>query len=155
MEEPLSGNLTSQHLPMPYHKGVTIEEITYLMEVEGLNVTQTALRLGCDKSNISDHLKRNNIVPGYLQNFNKNKAKAYAHIQERILKSISMEDIKKAGLSQKIIAVGVLADKERTELGLVTETIGYVDLVKVNEQTKQRMQELEEKLGISQDNDHV
>jgi hypothetical protein len=146
-----SEDSTSQHLPQPYHKGITIEDITYLMEVEGLTITQTALRLGCDKSNITDHLKRNNIVPGYLQNFNKNKAKAYAHIQERILKSISTDDIKKASLSQKIVGIGVLADKERTELGLVTETIGYVDLVKVNEQTKQRMQELESKLGISKD----
>jgi len=114
-------NLTSQ----PYHKNITIEEIVHLIEVEGLNITQTAKRLGCDKSNISDHLRRNNITPGYLQNFKQNRANYLALKQAEILKSISCEDIKKASLVQKTKALGTLYDKERMERGQSTMNIAH------------------------------
>jgi len=138
----------TNNLPEAYHKGISIDDITYLLEVEGLTISQVAVRLKCDKSNVSTHLKRNGIIPGYLNNFNKHKAKAYSYVQEKILKSITTDDIKKASLSQKVVGIGVLADKERTELGLVTETIGYVDMVKVNAQIDEKLKTAREKLGI-------
>jgi len=148
---PPETNSTTQqsvNLPEPYHKGITIDDITYCLEVEGLTITQTALRLNCDKSNITTHLKRNNIIPGYLQKYNDRKARVYSHLQERIVKSVSTDDIKKASLSQKVVALGILADKERTELGLVTEITGYADMVKVNAGIDGKLQAMREKLGI-------
>ena len=144
----ISTSQQTDHLPEPYHKGITIDDITYLLEVEGLTITQTANRLNCDKSNITTHLKRNNIIPGYLQKYNERKAKVYSHLQERIVKSVSTEDIKKASLSQKVVALGILADKERTELGLVTEIHGYADMVKVNDQIDKDLAAMRKKLGI-------
>jgi len=149
--ESLPNESTTQHLPEPRHKNITIDDITYLIEVEGLTITQTAHRLHCDKSNITRHLQRNNIVPGYLQKYNQNKAKAYSHLQERILKSVSTDDIKKASLSQKVVAAGILADKERTELGLVTEIVGHADMLKVNQATKDEIAKIRKQLGVDDD----
>ena len=144
----ISTSQQTDHLPEPYHKGITIDEVTYLLEVEGLTISQTAARLNCDKSNISHKLKQYGIVPGYLQKYNDRKAKVYSHLQERIVKSVSSEDIKKASLSQKVVALGILADKERTELGLVTEIHGYADMVKVNNQIDKDLAAMRKKMGI-------
>jgi hypothetical protein len=44
-----------------------------------------------------------------------------AGLQDRLLSSITDEDIKRASLLQRITAMGVIYDKERIELGLVTQ----------------------------------
>ena len=144
----ISTSQQTDHLPEPYHKGITIDDITYCLEVEGLTITQTALRLNCDKSNITDHLKRNGIVPGYLKDYKKHRADILALTQHKLLKSISTDDLKKASLSQKVMGYGILYDKERLELGQSTENIAYAEMVKVNDQIDKDLAAMRKKLGI-------
>jgi len=108
---------TDINLPEAYHKGICIDDITHLLEVEGLTISETARRLDCDPSNISHYLKRHNITPGYLKNYKTNKADILAHWQWRILNSISPDDLKKMSTAQKMMAFGILYDKERLERG--------------------------------------
>jgi hypothetical protein len=44
-------------------------------------------------------------------------------VQRRLLNNISQADIKKSGLRDKVVAVGILYDKERLERGQSTENV--------------------------------
>ncbi len=48
-----------------------------------------------------------------------------AEYQRKIIKSITASDIKEAKLKDRVVAFGVLYDKERLERGLSTENIAY------------------------------
>jgi len=147
-QQEISTSQSINNLPEAYHKGIEIDDITYLLEVEGLTITQAAKRLNCDKSNVSTHLKRNGIVPGYLKSYKQHRADVLANWQYKLLKSITTDDLKSASLSQKVIAYGVMYDKERLERGQSTENIAYADMVKVNEKIEEKLQAMREKLGI-------
>jgi len=146
---------TPEHLPDPVHKGISIDQITHLIEVEGLTITQAADRLNCHKSNISDHLQRNGITPGYLQKYKTKRADVLAYWQHKILNSISTDDIKSASLHQKATAYGILYDKERLERGQSTQNIEshqYVmEAYNYLKNLDQERQKIEERLGNSGD----
>ena len=131
-----------------YHKGITIDDIVHCIEIEGLTQAQTAIKLGCGRSNITEHLQRHNITPGYLKNYKKYRADILALTQHKLLSAINTDDLTKASLSQKVVAYGVLYDKERLERGQSTENIAYADMVKVNDQIDKDLASMRKKLGI-------
>lgn len=67
--------------------------------------------LGCARETVTRKLKEADLEG--LADYESNEATVLAHQRRRIISSITDEDLKKAGLSQKIIGIGVLMDKQR------------------------------------------
>ena len=107
-------------------KGIPLYEIIDCIVNKNLSQTDTAILLGCDKSNISKRLKDSGYQPTYLTNYKNQRADILASYQQIILNSITSEDLQKAGLSQKMMAYGVLYDKERLERGESTHNIASI-----------------------------
>lgn len=124
-------------------KNIPIAAIIDLIENKGLTTGQAAKLLGCDRSNISQRLKVVGVQPGYLKKYKDNRADVFAAYQSIILDSITPNDLKKAGLSQKMMGFGVLYDKERLERGQSTENIAYADVVKAQEIIDRKVAEFE------------
>ena len=132
----------------PGPKGIPLAAIIDYIENKNLSLTETANLLGCTKSNIKQRLTNHGIIPGYLKKYKENRADILATYQGIILNSLTPNDLKRAGLSQKIMAYGVLYDKERLERGQSTENIAYADMIKVNEQIDKDLAAMRKKLGI-------
>ena len=130
-------------------KGIPLYEIIDCIESKNLSITDTAKLLNVDKSNISRRLKSAGYKPKYLETYKTHRADVLAAYQQIILNSINPDDLKKAGLSQKMMAFGVLYDKERLERGQSTENIAYADITKAQELVDKRIQVFEEKYGIN------
>ena len=60
--------------------------------------------------------------------FKDQRADIFSNLQKNILLSINADDLKKAPLQSKVVAAGILYDKERLERGLATERIDHVVL---------------------------
>ena len=131
------------------NKNIPIYDIIDCIENKGLNQSQTAKLLDCHKSNVSARLKAIGYQPQYLEKYKNNRADILATYQQIILNSIDASDLKKAGLSQKIVASGILFDKERLERGQSTENIAYADMSRAQEIVDNRIKKFEEKYGIS------
>ena len=88
-------------------KGLTHKEIGKIVGITRENVTR---RL-CDVD-----------IPG-IETFKRNRADVFAYHQEKLLNSITQSDIKKAPMRDKIVAAGILYDKERLERDLSTQNV--------------------------------
>ena len=138
---------TSSTLP----KGIPLYEIIDCIVNKKLSQTDTAILLGCDKSNISKRLKESGYQANYLTTYKNQRADILASYQQIILNSITNEDLQKAGLSQKMMAYGVLYDKERLERGQSTENIAYADMAKAQAQVQEKLHAFESKYSITQE----
>ena len=140
---------TSSTLP----KGIPLYEIIDCIVNKKLSQTDTATLLGCDKSNISKRLKESGYQANYLTNYKNQRADILASYQQIILNSITNEDLQKAGLSQKMMAYGVLYDKERLERGQSTENIAYQDTLKAQQIVQDKIKSFNDKYGITDNNE--
>ena len=134
--------------PNNLHKGIPLYDIIDCIETKGLSITDTAKLLNSSKSNISTRLSKAGYKPNYLKLYKNHRADILSSYQQIILNSITPEDLKKAGLSQKMMAYGVLYDKERLERGQSTENIAYADTLKAQEIIKDKMHAFESKYNI-------
>jgi len=121
MAEALKKKLTPEeinNLPdvTPYHKNITDEEILDL-KLKGFSHSRIADILGCDKSNITQRLKKYRSELEGLEGFKKNRADIFALHQIRALANVTDKKLKEASLRDIVIATGVLYDKERQERG--------------------------------------
>jgi hypothetical protein len=73
-----------------------------------------------ERSTVSKVLKRYNIVKVEVDEYKQHKADILAGLQHKLAESITSEDIKKAPLGSKVLAIAQLIDKERLERGQAT-----------------------------------
>lgn len=114
---------TSQDIPISRRKKnktiVSKETKDRVKKLGKTNLThdEIAEMVGLDRSTISKMLKRFNVHKEELETFRGEKADAMAVVQREILNNVTVEEIKKAPLQVKMMAFGVLFDKERLERG--------------------------------------
>jgi hypothetical protein len=94
------------------------------------NPTLTTREIGkltdCDHSHVVRVLSRYGIESKEVQDYKDHRADIFSGIQNKILKSVTEEDIQKASLQVKAMAFGVLYDKERLERGQSTENVSII-----------------------------
>lgn len=98
-------------------KDIPLESIIELRK-KRLSTRAIAKLLDCDHSNIVRRLQgyKNEILG--IESFKRNRSDIFAIVQARIINSITDDDIKKAPLGTKTLAVCQLYDKERLERGM-------------------------------------
>ena len=79
-----------------------------------------------DHSYVVQVLQRYNIEQKSLEEYKKNRADIFAGFQDRILKSITDEDLKKAPFGSRILAMAQIYDKERLERGQSTDNVNLL-----------------------------
>jgi predicted transcriptional regulator len=95
-------------------KNIPIETITELRD-KGLSCSQIAKIVGCSKVNVSLRLRYSGYNKGEIKTYKKNRADIFAWMQDKLLSSITEEDIKKTPVGSRILGVAQLYDKERLE----------------------------------------
>lgn len=134
-------------------KGIPLESIIDLYN-KGLNNTEIAKIIGCDRSNISRRIQAVRDELDSLPKFKHHRADILALHQSRLLNSITPNDINKSSPYQRVGMMALLYDKERLERGQLTEITGYMDLSKALSQVQADRQRLARELGIDDhDND--
>ena len=146
MNDPQAITTSSTH-----PKFIPISAIIDLLEVKGLNQTQAAKVLGCDRSNISKRLKALDYTPGYLKTFKDNRADVLAAFQAEIAKHITPDKLQKSSAYQLAGMMSLFHNQERLERGQSTENIAYADITKAQEIVDKRMAKFEEKYNIKRD----
>lgn len=86
--------------------GITTRELGALNNIDHTAVVRLFQRHGIERQQTED--------------YKGNRADFFAGMQEKIVASITQEDLQKASLRDKIISAGVLYDKERLERGQST-----------------------------------
>jgi hypothetical protein len=102
--------------PKPPRKGSMTDQIIKLREANPtLSERQTAELVGCSKTNVHLVFERYGINSKTTEDFRTHRADILAGLQDRILKSLTDEALKKTPAIQLITAAGILFDKERLE----------------------------------------
>ena len=70
--------------------------------------------------------KRHGIEKARIDEYKTNRADFLAGLQEKVLQSITVSDLEKASLRDKVISAGVLFDKERLERGQSTVNLASI-----------------------------
>ena len=91
-----------------------------------LQPTEIGKMVGCSHVNVINTLKRYGIDQQATENFKTSRADIFAGLQERILKSITDEAIKKTPAIQLVTAASILYDKERLERGESTSNVSVL-----------------------------
>jgi hypothetical protein len=91
---------------------LTHQQIATLEDSKRSTVTKILLDYGIEKHKLDD--------------YKGNRADILAGLQTRIIDSITNEDIKKAPVGSRILAVAQLIDKERLERGQSTENVSLL-----------------------------
>jgi hypothetical protein len=85
-------------------------------------------------------LQRYNIVKAETDEYVSNRAIVLQGLQHKILKSITDDDIKKTPTTQRLMAYGILYDKERLETGKSTQNVqGIYHLVAEIERNERKV----------------
>jgi hypothetical protein len=82
----------------------TITEIAHIAKATPSYAWEVLQQYGINKKRVDDYIQ--------------NKADVFAGLQDRIISSITDEDIKKAPFGSRVLALAQLTDKERVERGL-------------------------------------
>jgi hypothetical protein len=77
----------------------------------------------CTHVNVIETLRRYHVNQQHLKTYKSNRADIIAGMQSRLLASVTDADIKKAPLGSRIMAAGILYDKERLERGQSTANV--------------------------------
>jgi hypothetical protein len=140
IEQPVN-NITDTSPTSP--KFIPLELIIEYVNKD-LNYHQVAKLVGCDPSNISRRLARIDYTPERLKAFKKSRADILAHVQSKLINSITDDEIEKAPLGTKTLAFCQLYDKERLERGQSTEILDVqaisLDINELIDQCKQALQ---------------
>lgn len=109
------------------------ELIDVLHIVDG-SPTKAADALGVTRAAI---IKRRDMLPeGILakdiDTFRRKRADTLARVQQILFQYITPDKLKKASLSQLVLAIGLMYDKERLEQGKPTEHVAHAHLSKMH-----------------------
>jgi len=102
----------------------TASQHPYLSERKIAAITNT------DPAQVHRTLKAFGIKTELTDDYVNHRAKIYQGLQAKIISSISAEDIQKAGLRDKCVAMGIIHDHERIELGQSTDKQPVLVLVR-------------------------
>lgn len=91
-----------------------------------LSTRQVAKICDTDHAYVVQVMQRYNIARQETKDFQNNKVEILQGIQHRILKSITDEDIQKAPMGSRVLAVAQLIDKERLIEGLSTSNTAVI-----------------------------
>jgi len=115
---------------------VTINEIIPISKIldlrvknPNMSIRQMGKVLGCSHANIIKRLEPYREEIEALPSFKKNRGDMLAMVQNKLLNSVTIEDIKGASLLQKLSAFGILYDKERLETGQSTNNTSVLATV--------------------------
>ena len=108
-------------------KQIPIESIIAYAQ-KNLSYAEIAELVGCSKQNVQQRLNYVGYTRLNLDNFSKHRADTFAHLQSRLLNSIADEDLKDINPLQRVVAAGILYDKERLERGKSTSNINVVEV---------------------------
>jgi hypothetical protein len=134
-----------------YNYRITIEDIIYCIDVLKLNVTQTAKRLECSHSNISQRLTRYKYNSGDLDKFKNNQADLYSIRRLRFAKHMTDEKIEKMSAYQLTGMDSMVLNQERLIRGESTENIAYADMTRAQELVDKQLASFRDKYGIKAD----
>lgn len=120
-KEPLPATLTNG-----INKNITFDQIRYIKTTNpDLSAREGGLILGCSEANIKQHCRRNGTtwagIIKEIENYKNNRADVLAGLQDKLLRSVTDETIKKANIRDLAIAYGTFYDKERLERGQSTQ----------------------------------
>lgn len=85
-----------------------------------------AVQVGCDKETVRQTLNKYRIKVNDLEKFKAHRADILAGTVQRIVSTLKDSDIKKAPFRDRVIAIGVLTDKERLERGESTSNLAGI-----------------------------
>lgn len=94
------------------HPDLTTREIGAIAECSHVSVINTLRRYGIERE--------------HVDNFKRTRADILAGLQEKILNSLTDEDIQKAPMGSRVLAACQLFDKERLERDLSTSNVASV-----------------------------
>jgi hypothetical protein len=132
-----------------YNYRISMEDIIYCIDVLKLNQKQTADRLQCNESNISQRLKAYGYQRGDLQDFKKQEAERYAIRRMRIAKHLTDDKIEKMSAYQLSGMDGMALANERLIRGESTDNVAFIDMTKAQELAKKGMQSFRDKYGLT------
>jgi len=111
------------------NKLIPIESIIEYAEREPpLSYQEIADLVGCSKSNVFNRLQSVGYSRLNRKNYEKNRTATLQFLQSKILNSIDEYDLNEASLYHKVIATGILYDKERLESGKSTANISVLEV---------------------------
>lgn len=100
--------------PITVQKNIPIDVLIGYSE-QGLSYSEIGKLVGCSPSNITYRFNSIDYTPKYLEVYRKKRADILAQKQRELLNSLTTEDIKKMAPRDKVLAYGVLYDKEQIE----------------------------------------
>jgi hypothetical protein len=133
---------------------IPIEDIIFCIDVLKLNQSQTARRLGCDSSNISQRLKAYGYEPGYLDTFKEHQADLYAIRRARIAKHLTDDKLEKMSAYQLVGMDSVTLNSERLIRGESTSNISHLDMVRAKELVDNKIKAFESKYNLDDDSNN-
>jgi hypothetical protein len=90
------------------------------------SMREIARQSDSDTSYVIEVLQRYGLIQQNIKDYKSNRADVFAGLQHRLIKSITDEDIKKAPLGSRVLAVAQLYDKERLENDLSTSNSAVI-----------------------------
>jgi len=129
----------------PYKQDIIPLAILIDMHVrQKMPIMLIAKTLNISHSNVCDRLRKAGIQA--LEAFRMHRADILALEQQRILSHITDADIKRAGIKDKAVSIGILYDKERLDRGQSTSILSYADITKDEIESEGRIRAIEDKL---------
>lgn len=107
----------------------TKDKIAELAQNTELSQSEIAKLTDVERSTVSKVLLNYGIVQKTVEEYKKNRADILSGLQERIIKSITDDEIKKMPVGQRVMAYGIIYDKERLERNQATSITDEVDSI--------------------------
>lgn len=137
--------MATQSEPLTSHRGCAPEIRRLATTYPELSQGAIARKVGCTVGNVSQVLSKflNGGSAEELRDFQDNKADLYDVVQQRILESITGEDIAKAPLVARVTSLAILEDKARLVRGQATGInavvlMDLVDAIRAKRESNQR-----------------
>jgi hypothetical protein len=90
---------------------------------KGLSYAAIGKLMGCAKQSVFELLNRHGVDLGEVESFRKNRGSILAAKQKMLLDRLTDDDIKKMAARDRVLAFGILFDKERLESGKSTANL--------------------------------
>lgn len=126
-------------------KNIPMEKLLHYRD-QGLSHMEISKIVGCGISNVKQRLEYWDLQQPDLRFYKENKAEILARVQRMIISSITEADLQRMALRDRIVAFGVLFDKERIVRG---EDILKIDIRVVHsslEELQRKKEEIRQRL---------
>jgi len=119
------GDNTRNRLRKP-RKGTKSEAILTLTTLTPATPVEIAESVNASRSLVCQVMKRYGIIPNQAESFKQHRADVLAGLQDKLLSSVSDEEIKKTPVGTRILGACQLYDKERLERDLSTANVASI-----------------------------